>query len=117
MYYCQNCGAEFELPERRREDVGEYMGRTAYEDFYVCPSCGSDDVDEMMKCEICEEYVPAHKMAAGVTRDVCEECCRELETVAAAVLYKELSAEDYEIISEWLDLPELESEKGGAHHD
>ena len=43
MYYCQNCGAEFERPERRREDVGEYMGRTAYEDFDACPNCGSEE--------------------------------------------------------------------------
>lgn len=108
MWHCMECGAEFELPARRREDVGEYMGRPAYEDFYACPFCGSDEVDEMMKCEICEEYVPAHKMAAGVRRDVCEECCRELETVAAAVLHKELPAEEYEIIAEWLDLPKAE---------
>ena len=105
MYYCQNCGAEFERPDRCREDIGEYMGRTAYEDFYVCPSCGSDDVDEMMKCELCGEYVPAHKMAAGVRRDVCEECCRELEEVAARVLHDALEPESFEIISEWLDLP------------
>lgn len=119
MYYCMDCGAEFDLPERHREDVGEYMGRTAYEDFYACPFCGSEEIDEMMKCEICGEHVPYHKMAAGVRRDVCEDCCRELETAAAAILYKELSAEDYEIIAEWLDLPELECEnaKRRRHHD
>lgn len=111
MYYCQNCGAEFERPARCREAVGEYMGRTAYEDFEACPNCGSEEIDEMKKCEICGEHVPEHKMAACVTRDVCEDCCRALESVAAAVLYKELSAEEYEVIAEWLDLPELECEK------
>lgn len=105
MYYCQNCGTEFERPDRRREAVGEYMGRTAYQDFDACPSCGSEEIDEMKKCEICGEHVPKHKMASCVTRDVCEDCCRELEEVAARVLHDTLEPESFEIISEWLDLP------------
>lgn len=45
---CLNCGAEIlrdEL-EYTREYMGEFWGMPAYEDAYVCPHCGSDDIED-----------------------------------------------------------------------
>lgn len=47
MYRCRDCYNEFEEPKLTRDPVGEYHGQTAYEDWYVCPHCGSDDYEEI----------------------------------------------------------------------
>ncbi len=47
MYYCEDCGAEFENPASYEETIGEFWGFPARETFYVCPECGSDRYDEV----------------------------------------------------------------------
>jgi DNA-directed RNA polymerase subunit RPC12/RpoP len=46
MYYCEECGAEFENPATYEETIGEFWGFPARETFYVCPECGSDMYDD-----------------------------------------------------------------------
>ena len=45
---CLNCGAEILRDDLKytREYMGEFWGMPAYEDAYVCPRCGSDDIEE-----------------------------------------------------------------------
>lgn len=48
IYKCDNCGAVFEEPDVMVEDpspagVGLAPGKYKY---YVCPACGSEDIDE-----------------------------------------------------------------------
>ena len=44
MYYCTNCGRWVEDLKEYRECVGEFWGAPAYETFWCCPHCGSDEV-------------------------------------------------------------------------
>lgn len=44
---CNQCGTEFEYPATYEECVGEFWGSPAYQTFYVCPVCGSDDYEEI----------------------------------------------------------------------
>ena len=46
MYKCNHCGEEFEVPRTERQLMGEYFGDKAYENYEVCPECGSDEWDE-----------------------------------------------------------------------
>lgn len=45
-YKCNDCEAEFDEPREYSECVGEFWGAPAYETFYECPECGSEDFDE-----------------------------------------------------------------------
>lgn len=44
MYRCNDCGADFEKPKIERDD---------WEEYYVCPRCGSEELDEMQPCAVC----------------------------------------------------------------
>ena len=46
---CNDCGHVFTSDEldSYQECVGECHGVPAYETFYVCPYCGSDEYDEV----------------------------------------------------------------------
>lgn len=48
MLKCNDCGRTFETKDldSYQECVGEYWGTPAYETFYVCPYCGSDEYGE-----------------------------------------------------------------------
>lgn len=52
QYKCCLCGAELEFDDLKRieESRGEFWGTPCYETIYVCPHCGSDDIEEL------EEY-------------------------------------------------------------
>lgn len=46
-YKCNDCGAEFDEPDSYRECMGECWGQPAYETFYICPVCKSEDFEEV----------------------------------------------------------------------
>lgn len=62
MYYCNNCKEEFEEPNRKNITFEEYYGvdhlfhDSNRMDLLVCPNCGDDDIEEMKKCDYCEEW-------------------------------------------------------------
>lgn len=71
MYLCANCGEMFDSPNEVNDFVSEYWGAPVTHTTCVCPSCGSDEFDEMEKCLICRnEWV-----APG--EELCE-CCHDL---------------------------------------
>lgn len=91
MWYCNECNAEFETPK---------MEKTTFEDFYgvnnlfptshectlkSCPRCESDDIEEMVKCDVCEELFPEEKLIDteeyphGNIGMLCEDCFRDCE--------------------------------------
>lgn len=61
MYKCARCSSVFGESDKRREDIGGYETGVGYyphyEHFNVCPVCGSDEIDEAVRCENCGEYV------------------------------------------------------------
>lgn len=47
IYLCNNCGHEFGEPDIRT-DYMDYEGRFyPYEMYYVCPRCGSDEIEDI----------------------------------------------------------------------
>lgn len=89
MYYCENCREEFDEPR---------IEKTTYEDFYEigaefpnktemnlekCPYCGSDEFEEMTKCEQCGEYcrecdlLDTEELNGGGVGVLCPDCYRD----------------------------------------
>jgi len=48
IYKCENCGRVFpeEQADTRKELVGEFWGAPAYKEYYCCPDCRSDEIEE-----------------------------------------------------------------------
>lgn len=67
MFQCSKCGTMFDFPEEVTDFYSECWGAPARHTTTVCPCCGSNDFDEMDKCEICGEYI-----APG--EELCENC-------------------------------------------
>ena len=73
MYICKDCGAVFEEPYKWRDDpspAGVSLSSGYYE-YWECPSCGSEDVDEAERCEVCGEYI--------AESGICESCRAQIE--------------------------------------
>ena len=47
MFKCRDCKCEFEYPHIEHESRGEFWGAPCWEDVGYCPSCGSEDFDEL----------------------------------------------------------------------
>ena len=60
MFYCFDCGSEFEEPATHYESR-EFWGAPVQEAFGACPVCGSTDYDKMERCERCGEWVIDYK--------------------------------------------------------
>ena len=72
-YMCNECGALFDEPKKRRENHTEIAqdGTIPFEEFYVCPVCGSDWFSDAEYCQICGE-----PLRDGI--DICNACKIEL---------------------------------------
>lgn len=80
MLKCQ-CGTMFDFPDYVEDFSSEYFGRRVTHYMGVCPNCGSDDFEEMDKCEICGEWIDPGA-------EVCE-CCKEaIEDLASEIREK-----------------------------
>ncbi len=66
MYYCKNCGNDFEEPEKSYETHN--FSDTPFELFYVCPYCKSRNFYEknLTHCRCCGSRLP---------KDAKEYCC------------------------------------------
>ena len=71
MFYCNDCGAEFEEPATQYENQGEFWGAPAWEAFGACPCCGSTDYDEMRRCERCGEWANEWYIENVILCDLC----------------------------------------------
>lgn len=67
MYICLNCH-EFIIPKIREDR--KYGTTTA-----ICPKCGSDDIEEAVKCECCGEHFEDVDINDLV---LCEKCAETL---------------------------------------
>ena len=66
MYKCLECGFVFEEPL-------EWAGDNTLTE-YGCPSCGFNDYEELVKCELCDNYHTEDEMVG----EVCEDCVSSL---------------------------------------
>ena len=62
-YVCNRCGHEM-----NSEDVC-----LSYDDTIECSSCGSCDVDDAYRCDICGKLAPDHQ-GSGYGHFVCDDC-------------------------------------------
>ena len=78
MYLCANCGRTFDSPDEVADFTSEYFGATVTHTTTVCPSCGSDDFDEMDKCEVCgEEIAPGEELCENC-RELIRDCAEDV---------------------------------------
>ena len=77
MLKCAWCGEVFseDSVETKSGYLCECGDHSVYEDYGVCPYCGSDDFEEARKCEICGEYMLVDELFG----DVCEGCIEQYE--------------------------------------
>ena len=73
MYKCESCGAIFEEPADRKEQVG--YEPYDVETFGVCPECGSEDFYEVVQCEECGDWFSPEET---LTEYFCKECEEKL---------------------------------------
>ena len=121
-WYCEDCGETFDEPEIVTKTTwchSKYIGYGGYipDTESYCPHCGSDEIDECEKCDLCGEYFPPSQLDYVGSSDfnACEECRDSLHsTVKATVMdilgeFKELGDS---IRAEELLLAVLEKEVG-----
>ena len=77
MYICMNCQTMFDSPNEVEDFTSEFWGARVRHMTSVCPYCGSDDFDEMDKCEICGEDInPGEELCEncrGLIKDIAED--------------------------------------------
>ena len=66
-YVCMDCKCEFDSP------IKEYDRATGYNG-YVCPVCGSDDIEETAECIMCG----AVKLKDSMNYGICLGCIQEV---------------------------------------
>ena len=72
MMYCRDCGNAFDFDDAHTER--EYQGaypQGVYVNWYYCPYCRSDDFDEAVICECCDEY------SIDLVDGFCPDCQKE----------------------------------------
>ncbi len=69
MYYCKNCGNEFEEPQKTYEV--HHFGNPPFELYYVCPKCKSGNFYErsLTHCRCCGGRLPK-----GADEYCCDSC-------------------------------------------
>lgn len=85
MYKCNNCSSEFEEPARKNICYEEYygvdtlMGTRTNIDMFTCPSCGDEDIEELSKCAICEEWFNEDELhdTTEMINGGCGWCCSQ----------------------------------------
>lgn len=63
MFQCNNCNCRFDEPKVRRTSyeaefgVSNLFPNSTPWNMQVCPKCGDDDFEELMRCDACDEWV------------------------------------------------------------
>lgn len=89
MIYCHNCG---EVAENAVMPPTYRNGLPTKDEFPTCPACGSDDIDEAVRCKLCGEYTASVDLSSGV----CPKCEVDLRKRLDAVLMHEFTADEIE---------------------
>ena len=88
MYKC-NHGHIFDEPTEKAYNHGGQCEAWGTEYLNVCPECGSDDFDEVVRCDLCGEYITERShddyIAFNLTDDagnyyndiVCNDCLHD----------------------------------------
>lgn len=91
MWLCNDCKNEFTEPKMRKTTFESEYGvshlfPTSHEyTIKECPVCGSDDIEEMVQCDRCEEFfreddlIDTEEMVGGNIGLLCWDCARDCE--------------------------------------
>lgn len=103
MYVCNECNNIFSEEESRTrfEDMGECFGSPSGREYLVCPSCGSDDVEEAKKCEICEEWGHAESYDG---KQYCDECLGYIKKKFGDLITNNFNQKERELIYWCIDV-------------
>lgn len=93
MFKCEKCGELFENPLTIKEEVGEFGGVPAYQNFSVSPCCEESYV-EVEKCKICGEYSED---------DYCKKCKNDVQKRFQTFINSEFLPEERELLNELYD--------------
>ena len=106
-WFCEDCGETFEeneIPTKTTWSNSNYIGHGG--DFpeteSYCPCCGSSEIYECERCELCGSEVPKTIYVAG--KDMCPDCKEQLDQIMKALImditgqFQEIDSEDAEEI-------------------
>lgn len=82
MYICTDCRQTFDSPNCVLDSYSEYWGAIAHHYKSVCPHCGSDDFEEMDKCEICGEWIDPGAELCDNCRDLIKSIANDIRAKA-----------------------------------
>lgn len=91
---CDNVMAETEAGSA----AGEF--RPSWEPIAVCNNCGSDDLEEVGKCDVCDEFFDITVGTSelhGYTGRVCEDCLKKFADPMTAIKYGDAKKDCFEI--------------------
>lgn len=89
MYKCCKCESRFDEPDRKEISYEDYYGvsdlfqNSHRMDLLVCPFCQDDDIEELSKCDLCDEWfeeealIDTDGMVNGSVGYVCEQCLHD----------------------------------------
>lgn len=75
MLICRDCGERIEESDLRRIVMNRVDGFTEYGTENTCRECGSQELVEAGRCQICGEWFPADQL----TDRICPGCYAENE--------------------------------------
>ena len=103
MYVCQECNNVFSDEESRTrlEDMGEYFGSPSGREYLVCPSCGSNDIEEAKKCELCEEWVHTESYDG---EHYCDECVEYIKKKFGDLITNNFNEKERKLIYWCIDI-------------
>lgn len=91
MWKCDRCGETFdetEIVTKRSGYHSDYIGHGGdyWEEEGHCPYCGSEDIDEAKKCDLCGDYGFSDDFVYYDDFSVCPDCNDKLHGIAKAVV-------------------------------
>lgn len=98
MLYCEKCCHIFDdyVEKRYRNNAGEEIDPPTYH----CPECGSDFIDTVYQCEICEEWYSIGQMNVKV----CDNCLADIEKKIKNLIFRHCTVMEVEAAKEHLDI-------------
>lgn len=103
MFRCTECGHLFEDGEQKTisEQMGEFWGDPAYQEWSVCPLCNGV-YEEVEPCKICGGF---ETLESG--EEVCENCKNEVLKRFRDLMCYNFTTEERELLNELLNGEEI----------
>lgn len=72
MYSCNDCHSLFVNPIKITDTHG--LDCPPYEVHWACPMCHSFDIEEAVRCGMCDEYITGDYILLGKLGAFCDSC-------------------------------------------